>query len=244
MKDLSRRQRLKGSIEVVVSELPLPLRRPPPRHLRSNRFTRLNIPPLCRSNRSHQRRLYARRRVRWSLARIEGMGCRTCWEWEENHDRGLKERERKGADEFGSASVSFGTQPPSHEPTSASTSSPFWRIMGSTRLMPALLPQTKTYPLNNPSYVPHIYNDLSVLLILYLLLTYHAQQANKQHVYWRFYMFYNDITVHHQYLTNSSDPRAKAHHFTPLYYQNVSFQLVFVLWSSYSYLGWFRMGCA
>jgi hypothetical protein len=78
-----------------------------------------------------------------------------------------------------------------------------------------------TYPLNDPSY--HIYTTISPsLLILYLFHTYYAQQANKRRVYWGFYTLYNDITAHHQYPTNSSDPKAKAYHFTPLYDQNVS----------------------
>jgi hypothetical protein len=72
--------------------------------------------------------------------------------------------------------------------------------------MPALLPQTN-YPEFLCTY--HIYTTISPsLLILYLLRTYHAQQANKRHV---FYTFYDDITVHYQYPTNSSDPIISRH---------------------------------
>ena len=62
-------------------------------------------------------------------------------EWVENDEGGLRERE--GGHEFGGAITSLGTQPPSHEPTCASTSSLLANTV-STLPMLTLLPQTMT----------------------------------------------------------------------------------------------------
>ena len=51
------------------------------------------------------------------------------------------------------ASVGFGTQPPSHELASMSPHRTLLANSGSTRLMPALLPQTKTYSFLCTTYI-------------------------------------------------------------------------------------------